>query len=119
MEAINALVKLIIQRPRPSPDLVHVVKMMNDYSFSSGYVMYYTAFLGFIRFLAFTLLRKSWLRTLILVVFGAMILLVGVSRVYLGQHWMSDVAGAYLLGSLALVLIIAVYRRGYDVLKNA
>jgi undecaprenyl-diphosphatase len=58
------------------------------------------------------LLRKSWLRTLSLIVSGALILLVGASRVYLGQHWTSDVVGAYLLGSLALVLMIHVYRWG-------
>ncbi len=112
VEGVNALIKFIIHRPRPVSDLVHVVNVLNSYSFPSGHVMYYTAFLGFIWFLVFTLLRKSWLRTLSLVVSGALILLVGASRVYLGQHWTSDVAGAYLLGSLVLVLMIHVYRWG-------
>lgn len=111
-EGINALAKFIIHRPRPAPDLVHVFSSLNSYSFPSGHVMFYTAFFGFLWFLAFTLLRKSTLRTLLLVIFGLLILLVGASRVFLGEHWTSDVVGAYLLGSLVLVAIVEVYQWG-------
>jgi undecaprenyl-diphosphatase len=44
--------------------------------------------------------------------FVAMIALIGPSRIYLGQHWASDVLGAYLLGTLTLVANIAFYRWG-------
>ncbi len=74
--------------------------------------MYYTGFLGFMWFLTYTLLKASWKRTLLLIFFGGQVLLIGASRVYLGQHWASDVVGAYLLGSLALVVIILIYRWG-------
>jgi hypothetical protein len=43
---------------------------------------------------------------------SALIILIGISRIYLGQHWASDVLGAYLLGSLTLVAIIQLYRWG-------
>jgi undecaprenyl-diphosphatase len=36
----------------------------------------------------------------------------GMSRIYLGHHWFSDVMGAYLLGSLWLALTIRFYRWG-------
>ena len=111
-ESINALAKLIIHRPRPAADLVHVFTTLDSYSFPSGHVMFYTAFFGFLWFLAFTLLRKSVLRIFLLVVFGVLILTIGVSRVFLGEHWTSDVVGAYLLGSLVLASIVLVYQWG-------
>jgi undecaprenyl-diphosphatase len=41
-----------------------------------------------------------------------LIALIGMSRIYLGQHWASDVLGAYLLGTLTLVVNIWFYRWG-------
>ena len=109
---VNAIVKDYIRRPRPGIDLVHVFKVLNSFSFPSGHVMYYVCFFGFLWFLAYTLLKRSWMRTLLLILLGIPIALVGMSRIYLGQHWPSDVLGAYLLGSLCLVVAIEVYRWG-------
>ena len=108
----NELVKEIIRRPRPSGDLVHVFAVLQSYSFPSGHVMFYVGFFGFIWYLAYTLLKRSLKRSLLLGFFGSLVLLVGVSRIYLGQHWASDVLGAYLLGGLILVGIILFYRWG-------
>ncbi len=108
---LNTLVKLVVQRPRPSTDLVEVATQLSSYSFPSGHVMFYTAFFGFLLFLAFTRLKKSWRRTVLITLFGSLVVLVGPSRVYLGEHWASDVLGAYLLGSLALLAIIQAYQR--------
>jgi membrane-associated phospholipid phosphatase len=110
--AVNVLIKSVIHRVRPGADVVHVVEALNSYSFPSGHVMFYTAFFGFLWFLAFTLLKPSWKRKLLLLTFGGLVVLIGFSRIYLGQHWASDVVGAYLLGSLVLVGTIAVYRWG-------
>jgi len=67
---------------------------------------------GFVGFLAYTLLKRSWVRTALLTVIGIGIALMGPSRIYLGHHWFSDVLGAYVLGSLWLALSIKFYRRG-------
>jgi undecaprenyl-diphosphatase len=112
VEAVNALVKIIVHRPRPTVDLVHVVAAINSYSFPSGHVMFYTGFFGFVWFLTFTLLKKSRLRSLLLGIISVLIIFIGLSRIYLGEHWTSDVVGAYLLGSLVLVVSIQVYRWG-------
>ena len=109
---LNLLVKDLIQRPRPAATLVHVLATLTDTSFPSGHVMYYTGFFGFIVFLAFSLLKPSLKRSLLLAFFGLLVLLVGFSRIYTGEHWASDVLGAYLLGSLTLVGIIQLYRWG-------
>jgi undecaprenyl-diphosphatase len=109
---VNTIVKDYIRRPRPTVDLVHVLRLINGYSFPSGHVMYYVGFFGFLWFLAYTLLKRTWRRTLILWGLGLLIALVGMSRIYLGQHWASDVLGAYLLGTLTLVVNIWFYRWG-------
>lgn len=110
--AINVLVKDLVQRARPTISSVNVVSTLNSYSFPSGHVMFYLCFFGFVAFLTFSLLKHSVKRTLILVFFGILIALVGLSRIYLGHHWPSDVLGAYLLGSLTLIATIFFYRWG-------
>jgi membrane-associated phospholipid phosphatase len=112
VELLNLLVKTLVHRARPGVDLVHVTNLFKSYSFPSGHVMFYTGFFGFILFLTFTLLKPSWIRTLLLVVFGGHVVLVGISRIYLGEHWASDVVGAYLLGGLCLIGFIQLYRWG-------
>lgn len=109
---VGSIVKLIVNRPRPSANLVHVMRQLDTLSFPSGHVLLATAFYGFIAFLGYALLKPGWFRTLYLVLFGILIGLMGPSRIYLGQHWFSDVMGAYVLGSLWLLLSIRVYRWG-------
>jgi undecaprenyl-diphosphatase len=110
--AINVLVKDLIQRPRPTTALVNVYATLTSYSFPSGHVMFYLGFFGFIGFLAFSLLKPSLIRRFLLVFIGSLVVLIGFSRIYLGEHWASDVLGSYLLGSLTLVAIIQFYRWG-------
>lgn len=109
---LNILVKNLIQRPRPLPGMVNVIETLNSYSFPSGHVMFYVSFFGFIGWLVFSFLKPSLLRSLFLVLFGSLIVLIGISRIYLGHHWASDVMGAYLLGCLVLVATLQLYRWG-------
>jgi undecaprenyl-diphosphatase len=104
-------IKLLVDRPRPSADLVNVIGHLSDYSFPSGHVLYFTAFFGFVLFLVYSQLEHTWRRTLLMVILGGMVALVGLSRIYEGQHWASDVLAAYLLGSVWLALSVEVYRR--------
>ena len=68
---INLLVKDLIQRARPASNLVNVIDILKSYSFPSGHVMFYVGFFGFIAFLAFTLLKPSLKRTVLLVLLGS------------------------------------------------
>jgi membrane-associated phospholipid phosphatase len=109
---VGTLTKLLVYRPRPSADLVRVVRELPSSGFPSGHVLMFTAFCGFLAFLSFTLLKPSWGRTVLFTLFSLIVVLMGLSRIAMGQHWFSDVMGAYMLGSLWLALTIRLYRWG-------
>jgi membrane-associated phospholipid phosphatase len=109
---VNVLMKALIQRPRPTAGLVNVISTLTSYSYPSGHVMFYLGVFGFIAFLVFCFLKPSPKRCLLLVFLCSLIILIGPSRIFLGQHWASDVLGAYLLGSMTLAAIIQFYRWG-------
>ena len=108
---INGLLKNVIGRPRPVDTLVNVINQYNHESFPSGHVVFFVEYFGFLFFLAYVLLRRGRLRRVALVFLGLLIALVGLSRVYMGAHWPSDVIGAYLAGGIWLMLMIVVYHR--------
>lgn len=108
---VNQLLKMSIGRPRPSVALVNVAGTFRFESFPSGHVVFFVEFFGFLLFLGLVLLKRGPLRHASLIAPGLLIALVGVSRVYLGAHWPSDVVGAYLAGGIWLMLMIEVYRR--------
>jgi undecaprenyl-diphosphatase len=108
-DGIGELLKLIVGRHRPLPDLVHVTQQINSPSFPSGHTLHYTVFYGFLAFVLATEFRPSWPRNVLIAVCVLLIVLVGPSRVYLGEHWTSDVLGGYLIGFLCLVPLIAGY----------
>jgi membrane-associated phospholipid phosphatase len=108
---VNQFLKFIVARPRPAPDLVHVTGVHQFQSFPSGHVIFFVEFFGFLFFLSYVLLERGLLRRVALGVLGLLIALVGLSRIYLGAHWPSDVTGAYLAGGIWLMLCIEAYRR--------
>ncbi len=103
-------VKILTARPRPSPTLVHVAAHLHDYSFPSGHVIHYTTLFGFACCALLIARRRSSARGLTLALLALIIVLVGPSRVYLGEHWPTDVLGGYLLGALWITGTIKVRR---------
>ena len=108
-ELLNFAVKIAVHQPRPGPDLVRVDVLLTSFSFPSGHVMFFLSFFGFLWFVIFKRLKRSWLRSLLLTFFAGLIVLVGISRIYLGEHWFSDVLAAYLLASVILLVAICLY----------
>jgi len=108
---LNMLVKRLIKRPRPTDELVTVVRVINEPSFPSGHVMHYTNFFGLLIYLLATNWHSSKLRNTLIATCTSLIVAIGPSRVYLGAHWPSDVMAGYLYGGLWFGGLITVYLR--------
>lgn len=104
--AIDATMKLIFERPRPKLDYAAVLP---DYSFPSGHAMNGVVFYVSIALIAWSVFgrRIGVLATAIAAVlaFG-----IGVSRIYLGFHYLTDVVGGWLAGIAWLLIVGAVFR---------
>ena len=100
-QGINRLIKYIIKRPRP-PQRLHLVKETN-YSFPSGHSM--SAMIGYGLLIIEVYQSSLKYKKLIMTLLAMMILLIGLSRIYLGVHYFSDVIGGFLL-SLSYLLFI-------------
>jgi len=98
---LNAVIKLIVARPRPSASLVEILQTASGLSFPSGHVMSYVAFWGLLFSFGIILFKgKHWWRIALLIISALFVILIGPSRIYLGDHWASDVL---LLCSLNMV----------------
>lgn len=107
---LNQLIKFLVARPRPSASLVEIFQTVHGQSFPSGHVMSYVAFWGLLFSFAVILFEgKQWWRIALLVISALFVILVGPSRIYLGDHWASDVLGGHLFGGLWLGFALWVY----------
>src|SRR5947209_10601778 len=107
---LNGLIKYIVGRPRPTSNLVDVIQHAGGNSFPSGHVMAYVAFWGLLFSFGIILFKGNhWWRTALLIISGLFVVLVGPSRIYLGDHWASDVLGAYMIGGLLLGVTLWIY----------
>ncbi len=108
---LNVLLKNIFQRARPSFE--HPLLTLTTYSFPSGHTAAATLLYGVLgAYLVCTCI--GWRRVLVVCLSIGMVALVGLSRIYLGAHYVSDVAAAIAstTGWLAIVLTsVATWRR--------
>lgn len=112
---LNYVIKIIVERPRPNAHLVDVLQQAGGASFPSGHVMSYVAFWGLLFSFAIILFKGNrWWRIALLIVPALFVVLVGPSRVYLGDHWASDVLGGYIFGGVWLGICLWFYLRLKD-----
>jgi undecaprenyl-diphosphatase len=100
----NTVLKYIFHRARPHTMYVQHMKI-KSYSFPSGHAYGGMVIYGLLAYLAYKYLPHPWnlLSAILLII---LIGVIGVSRVYLGAHFPSDVAVGWLLGAITLVLVI-------------
>lgn len=101
---INQLLKFMIQRPRPAG---YRLATVSGYSFPSGHSMAAMAFYGLLIWMVWRYEKDTFVKWLGVLGFGAVIVLVGFSRIYLGVHYASDV----LAGFCASIAWLAVYTK--------
>lgn len=112
---LNGVIKVLVERPRPTAKLVDILYITGGQSFPSGHVMAYMAYFGLLFSLGIILLRRDrWWHYTILVIPALFVVLVGPSRIYLGDHWASDVLGAYLIGGVLLGIALWIYLKLKD-----
>ena len=108
--ALNEGIKLIVARPRPSANLVDILYRVGGQSFPSGHVMSYLAYFGLLFSFGIILFKRDrWWHYLFLIIPAAFVVLVGPSRIYLGDHWATDVLGGYLFTGVLLEIALYIY----------
>ena len=98
------VLKLYFHRARP--DVSWALTEENSFSFPSGHSIGAVVLYGILVFLRFRHMRYAWERVTVSVVAVALILGIGLSRIYLGEHYPSDVAAGYLVGCTWLMIVM-------------
>lgn len=106
--ALNTVIKLTLHRARPG-DLLY--SGASAFSFPSGHSTTNMALYGFLGFLVAREVRPA-LRPSVGIAATGFILLIAVSRLYLGAHWFSDVVAGLAFGTVWLAALIISYLRG-------
>lgn len=105
---VNTAVKWSVDRPRPTFRDPAAVTFQTGKSFPSGHAMSSTIAYGALLLIFLPLIpakRRKWA----FVAYGALVLLIGIARLALGVHYVSDVAGGYMLGLAWLTLSVAAF----------
>lgn len=100
---LNQALKIIVQRPRPTE-----YRIINEagYSFPSGHSMVSMAFYGFLIYLIYKNIKNKYLKISLIVILSLLIVMIGISRIYLGVHYTSDVCAGFLVSLSYLIIYI-------------
>lgn len=104
---LNQGLKYIVQRPRPTE-----FRIIDEtgYSFPSGHSMASAAFYGFLIYLIYKNIKNKYIKWGLIFTLSVLIILIGMSRIYLGVHYTSDVIAGFLISISYLIIFTSVIK---------
>ena len=105
---LNQMLKIVLKRPRPTE-----FRIINEtgYSFPSGHSMISMAFYGLLIYLIYKKIKNKYLKATLIIILLLLILAIGISRIYLGVHYVSDVIGGFLISMSYLIVYIKLIKK--------
>jgi membrane-associated phospholipid phosphatase len=107
--AMTVVGKSVVGRARP-PLVDAVPPYETSGSFPSGHALNSVVVAGVIAYLLVRRQHRAWVRATTLTTAATFAFLMGMSRVYLGHHWLTDVLVAWTLGLAWLTVVVVVHR---------
>lgn len=100
---LNSIIKHVVKRDRPN-----ILRLVSEsgYSFPSGHAMISVCVYGFLFYLAMVRIKNKYLRWVSCLILGFLIFGIGISRVYVGVHYASDIIAGYALAGIEIILLI-------------
>ena len=100
--------KFFFNRPRP---LIPLLKEVPGLSFPSGHAFMGLTFFGLIIYIVYREVSNKWIKWITILALVFIILMVGLSRVYLRVHYASDVVAGYCFGIISLVILLTMLKQ--------
>ncbi len=101
---LNQLLKRVLQRPRPTE---YRIIEETGYSFPSGHSMVSMAFYGYLIYLIYKYVKNKYIKWSSIVLLSLLICSIGISRIFLGVHYTSDVLGGFFISISYLVIYVS------------
>ena len=108
ISSMNQLLKFVFQRERPSG---YRLIEMGGYSFPSGHAMVSMAFYGLLIYIIYHYVKNKKIRNILIALNVLVIILIGISRVYLGVHYLSDVLTGYSISVIYLLILTKLLKK--------
>ena len=105
---LNVVLKHIVQRERPN---INRLILEKGYSFPSGHSMMSMAFYGMLIFLIFKYVKNTALKWTLIVILTILLSTIGITRIYLGVHYPSDVIGGFVVSLTYLFILTEIYNK--------
>ncbi|HEY3374278.1 MAG TPA: phosphatase PAP2 family protein [Candidatus Aquicultor sp.] len=109
-EIVTTIIKDIIGRPRPTAPLVEIFEHRPTFSYISGHGLEHLLLFGMLGYFVLRTGKNTSLKYIVAGLFFLEPVLVGLGRVYVGAHWLTDVLGSYLLGIAILIPLLSYFR---------